>query len=79
MGPEHKQTDDDKLGQWLQRVRHRSGRAVSYWHLVETVVDGNPTTHCGRTWLPIEGTDLIFAPAVRPIGQCQQCIVHAQR
>lgn len=67
--------DDVRLGQWVRRVR-ADGTPQTKFHKVESVVNGNPIVHCGRTLrAKLGGTGLAFAPAVTGPDRCERCIV----
>ena len=67
------------IGQWVRRVRLLStgGKtALTKWHLVESIVDDEPFTNCGRRLRKrddstIETSDV--EPLTRMIGQPQLC------
>jgi hypothetical protein len=63
------------IGDWVRRVTG-DGKALTKWHLVESVVDDEPFTNCGRrfrkrktSWFETVDT----APLTRMIGQPQLC------
>ena len=67
------------IGQWVRRVTGK-GVARTRWHLIESLVDDEPFTRCGRRlrkrpmlgWF--ETSDVM--PLTRMIGQpqlCQRC------
>lgn len=39
--------DDQDIGKWVQRETVK-GRVLTKPHYVESVIDGDPVTHCGR-------------------------------
>lgn len=68
------QTLDDTLpGQWVRRARTKTGVALTMWHHVETVKNGQLTSNCGRDFRFIAGTTLNYAPT--PSSQFWTCAV----
>jgi hypothetical protein len=68
------------IGQWVRRIRMHpnlmDGKALTKWHLVESVVDDEPVTRCGRRLRrrkdsEFEASDVM--PLTRMIGQPQLC------
>lgn len=66
------------IGQWVRRRRRSpdAQKALTKWHLVESVVDDEPVTRCGRRFRrratsEFETTDVM--PLTRMIGQPQLC------
>jgi hypothetical protein len=64
-----------KIGDWVRRVTGQ-GKPLSKWHLIDSVVDGEAFTNCGRrfrkrdtSWFEAVDT----APLTRMIGQPQLC------
>jgi hypothetical protein len=64
-----------KIGYWVRRVTGK-GMALTKWHRIESVVDDEPFTRCGRrfrrrttSWF--ESVDAM--PLTRMIGQPQLC------
>jgi len=68
---------DPLIGQY---VRRQHGRLVKWrvveWltlpHLVESVIDDEPVTRCGRRLRAIEGTAFVYRP-VFPARTCVWC------
>jgi hypothetical protein len=63
------------IGDWVRRVTGK-GEGLTKWHLVDSVVDGEPFLNCGRrlrkrtdSWFEAVDT----APLTRMIGQPQLC------
>jgi hypothetical protein len=63
------------IGDWVRRVTG-DGKALTKWHLVESVVDDEPFLNCGRrlrkrtdSWFETVDT----APLTRMIGQPHLC------
>jgi len=61
---------DQRIGQYVRR--HRNGDWTTLPHLVESVIDDEPVTRCGRRLRAIEGTGFQyrFGFATRT---CQGC------
>jgi len=64
----------ERIGQYVRRYRYRSGFVdyQTFPHLVESVIDDEPVTRCGRRLRAIEGTDFEYRP-VFPARTCQGC------
>jgi hypothetical protein len=63
-----------EIGNWVRR-EHKKG---AKWHLVESIIDGEPVTRCGRRLLRVSlGGDPLTStptmPLTRMIGQPQLC------
>ena len=57
------------IGEWVKR----SDRATK-WHLIDSVVDGEPFTRCGRRLRRRAGFEVSeVMPLTRMIGQPQLC------
>lgn len=62
------------IGQWVRRIT--PSQAITRWHLVESVIDDEPVTRCGRRLRARAGTALKAVdvmPLTRMIGQPQLC------
>jgi hypothetical protein len=72
------------IGQWVRRIYEEgesawSKRTLTRWHLVESVIDDEPVTRCGRRLRKRDRTEFEVSdvmPLTRMIGQpqlCRQC------
>ena len=61
---------DERIGQYVRRIR--IVRYLTLPHLVESVIDDEPVTRCGRRLRAIEGTDFVYRP-VFPARTCVWC------
>ena len=61
---------DPLIGQYVRR--HRNGDWTTLPHLVESIIDDEPVTRCGRRLRAIEGTAFVYRP-VFPARTCVWC------
>jgi len=63
----------ERIGQYVRRARNSVNfRYLTLSHLVESVIDDEPVTRCGRRLRAIEGTDFEYRPVF--VGRtCQGC------
>jgi len=61
-----------RIGQYVRRARSRNGDWLTLPHFVESVIDDEPVTRCGRRLRAIEGTDFVYRP-VFPARTCVWC------
>jgi len=59
-----------RIGQYVRRQRNVSYLTLP--HLVESVIDDEPVTRCGRRLRAIEGTAFVYRP-VFPARTCEGC------
>ena len=68
-----------KIGDWIRRARQASGKNYTgKWHLVESIIEGDAITRCGRRMdrETLTGGTLdvsVFTPITRKPGQPQLC------
>ena len=63
------------IGWYVRRARNLREHNFSYLtlpHLVESVIDDEPVTRCGRRLRAIEGTAFVYRP-VFPTRTCAGC------
>jgi len=62
----------ERIGQYVRRARSRNGDWLTLPHFVESVIDDEPVTRCGRRLRAIEGTAFVYRP-VFPARTCVWC------
>jgi|GEM_PF-6707698 len=62
----------DRIGQYVRRIRNDDWVQLTLSHLVESIIDDEPVTRCGRRLRAIEGTAFVYRP-VFPARTCEGC------
>jgi len=63
---------DPLIGQYVRRIRNDDWVQLTLSHLVESIIDDEPVTRCGRRLRAIEGTAFVYRP-VFPTRTCVWC------
>lgn len=59
-----------EIGDWTARVASNSHRLLTKWHKVESVINGEAVTRCGRV---MGGENMIIGYGFQPEAQCHYC------
>ena len=63
---------DSDIGSWVRRET-ATGRVLTLPHIVESVIDGDPVTHCGRRLRRRTGYPFREVEPHTQIGVCLGC------
>jgi hypothetical protein len=65
---------DNLIGLFVARFRDETPpRRQTQFHKVETVVDDDPISKCGRKFAPLDGSKLLYETAVEDDNTCAYC------